>query len=387
MKRALALLLLLVAAAAQAAGSDEDFLAARKAFRTGNAARLDAYAKRLHGYLLEPYVLYYQLKMRLDNAKPDEVDAFIASHRDSPLSDRLRGDWLKVLGRNERWDLFEQLYPDLQDADLELTCYALQSRTRANPEEALEQARAIWFVNQRLPESCAPLMKALGASGELSAEDVWTRIHYALEAGRVSLARKLARQLPPGEAPAPHVLERARSNPAGYLERGRFDLKHRGGRETVMFAAHRLARTSAEQAATHWERLEERFDPDERAYVWTLIAYLGARAHDPGALLWYSRAGDNLSDQQLAWKVRAALQAQAWPVVLAAIEAMTQEERRHPAWRYWKARALIEVGRTREAERILKPLLRAACRGGTRRQDRAAARRLPAERCGNRCDE
>lgn len=356
MKRALALLLLLVAAAAQAAGSDDDFLAARKAFRTGNAARLNAYAKRLHGHLLEPYVVYYQLKMRLDDARPDEVDAFIESHRDSPLSDRLRGDWLKVLGKNERWDLFDRLYPELQDADLELTCYALQSRARANPDETLEQARAIWFVNRRLPESCAPLMKALGESGELSAEDVWTRIRYALEAGRVSLARKLARQLPPGEAPARHVLERARSNPARYLERGRFDLKSRGGRETVMFAAHRLARTSPEQAATHWERLEERFDPDERAYVWSLIAYLGARAHDPGALLWYSRAGDNLSDRQLTWKVRAALQAQAWPVVLSAIKAMTEDEREHPAWRYWRARALIETGRTREAERILKPL-------------------------------
>lgn len=356
MKRTLALLLLLVAASVQAAGSDEDFLGARKAFRTGNAARLDAYAKRLHGHLLEPYVRYYQLKMRLDDARPEEVNAFIESHRDSPLSDRLRADWLKVLGKNERWDLFEQLYPELQDADLELTCYALRSRARANPDEALEEARAVWFVNRRLPEGCAPLMKALGASGELSAEDVWTRIRYALEAGRVTLARKLARQLPPGEAPARHILERARSNPAGYLERGRFDLKYRGGRETVMFAAHRLARTSPEQAARHWERLEERFEPEERAYVWGLIGYLGARAHDPGALVWYSRAGDNLSDRQLAWKVRAALRGQAWPVVLAAIDAMTEEESRHPAWRYWKARALIEDGRMREAEQILKPL-------------------------------
>lgn len=356
MKRALALLLLMVAAAAQAAGSDADFLAARKAFRTGNAARLDAYAKRLQGHLLEPYVVYYQLKMRLEDARPEDVEAFIASHDDSPLSDRLRAAWLKVLGKNEQWDQFESLYPQLLDADLELTCYALQSRARADPDEVLEQARAIWFVNRRLPESCAPLMKALGDAGALSAEDVWTRIRYALEAGRVSLARKLARQLPRGEAPARHVLERARSNPARYLERGRFNLKYRGGREAVMFAAHRLARTSPEQAARHWERLEERFDPEERAYVWSLIGYLGARAHDPGALIWYSRAGDNLSDLQLAWKVRAALRGQAWNVVLAGISAMTEEERRHPAWRYWKARALIETGRTREAEQILKPL-------------------------------
>jgi soluble lytic murein transglycosylase len=268
----------------------------------------------------------------------------------------LRADWLKVLGKSERWDLFAQVLPQLRDADLELTCYAIQLRARANPDEALEESRPLWFVTGRLPESCAPLMKALRVSGALSSDDIWTRIRYALEAGRVSLARRLAQQLRPGEAPAPRVLEAARSNPAGYLERRRFNLKHRGGREAVMFAAHRLARTSPPQAARHWESLENRFSPEERAYVWSLIAYLGARAHDPGALEWYSRAGGNLSDLQLAWKVRAALRARAWPEVLEAIETMTGQESRQPTWRYWRARALMESGRTHEAEQILKPL-------------------------------
>lgn len=347
----------LVMLAAQAASMDSDFLAARKAFRVGNAAQLDAYAKRLRGHLLEPYVLYYQIKMRrLDKASPEDVRAFIASNRDSPLSERLRADWLKVLGKNERWDLFEQELLQVQDADLELTCYALQSRARANPDDVLEEARPLWFVTRRLPKSCAPLMKALSDSGALSSDDIWTRIRYALEVGRVSRARRLARQLPKGEAPAPRVLEAARSNPARYLERRRFNLKHRGGRETVMFAAHRLARTSPSQAARHWANLEDRFSPEERAYVWSLISYLGARAHDPGALEWYARAGKNLSDRQLAWKVRAALRARAWPEVLAAIEAMTDEESKKPAWRYWRARALLETGRAREAEKVLKPL-------------------------------
>lgn len=356
MKQFLAILLVMAMAGAQAASPDKDFHAAREAFRVGNAARLNVYAERLRGHLLEPYVRYYQLKLRLDDAAPQEVLEFIAAHDDSPLSDKLRGEWLKILGKKERWELFELGLRELRETDLDLTCYALQFRAQSNPEQALDDARPLWFVKRRLPKSCAPLMEALRNSGALSTNDIWTRIRYALEAGRVSRARQLARYLPKEEAPAARVLEAARSNPAGYLERRRFNLKYRGGRETVMFAAHRLARTSPSQAARHWSNLEDQFSPDERSYVWSLIAYLGARAHDPGALEWYQRAGKNLSDRQLAWKARAALRERAWPEVREAIETMTENESGKSAWRYWKARALIETGRVREAEAILKPL-------------------------------
>jgi soluble lytic murein transglycosylase len=122
-----------------------------------------------------------------------------------------------------------------------------------------------------------------------------------------------------------------------------------------MFAVHRLARVSPQQAAVHWMRLEERFDAEERGYVWGLIAYYGAMRHDTNALAWFARAAD-LSDLQLAWKARAALRAGNSEEVLNAISAMTQKESEDASWRYWKARALKALGKSDEAEAILKPL-------------------------------
>ena len=122
-----------------------------------------------------------------------------------------------------------------------------------------------------------------------------------------------------------------------------------------MFAVHRLARTSPQQAARHWTRLEEGFPSDDRAYVWGMIAYLGAMRHDADALGWYARAGD-LSDLQLAWKTRAALREKNWKEVLAAIDTMTEAESSDPAWRYWKARAMKALGRGPDADELLKPL-------------------------------
>jgi soluble lytic murein transglycosylase len=343
--------LVLAALAAESAALDDDFLAANEAFRAGDAARLERHAKRFEGHLLEPYFAYWQLNLRLEQATDDEVRAFLADNQASPLSGRLRNEWLKLLGSNQRWELFDQQLPLANGDDIEITCYALQSRMRVNPGETLPRARPLWFVARDLPESCTPLFNVLHDADLLSTGDMWTRIRLALEIGRVSLARRIAEWLPKGQAPAPHSLEAIASSPAQFLEQRKFDLQNRAGREAVIFAAHRLARTSPQAAARHWKQLEDRFDREERAYVWGLIAYLGARQHDPEALDWYRRAGD-LSDLQLAWKARAALRARAWPEALVAIEAMTEKESSAPAWRYWKARALNALEREEEAEQI-----------------------------------
>jgi soluble lytic murein transglycosylase len=346
---------LLAAATAQGAPLDGDFLAARDAYQSNDAARLEALAPRLQGHLLEPYVAYWRLSLRLEDASPAAVRDFLAANRDGPLAERLRSEWLKLLAWRGEWELFNAELPQLASRDLEITCHALQFRMQARPEEALPEARSLWFVTRDLPDGCTPLLNGLVAAGVLTVDDMWSRIRAALEAGRVSQARWVAEWLPAGEAPEPRSLERAASDPAGFIERGGGNLKTRAGRETVMFAVHRLARIAPQQAARRWERLEERFSREERAYVWGMIGYLGAMRHDPDALAWYARAGE-LSDLQLAWKVRAALRGANWREVLAAVDAMSEREGSISAWRYWRARALKAAGREDEAREVLEPL-------------------------------
>jgi soluble lytic murein transglycosylase len=353
-KTALLLCLALLSGAA-GASRDEDVLAAREAFRVGDLKKLDLYAQRLKGHVLEPYVQYWHLRTRLGAASPEEIRAFMHANRDSPVSEHMRADWLRLLGSRQQWELFDAEFPRLERDDVGITCYSLQSRLRTNRSQALIEARPLWFIARDLPENCNALFGELIAARMLSDDDLWTRVRLALEVGQVALARRVAEFLPKGEAPDGKALTAIASNPGGFLEKKSFDFKTRAGRETTMFAVYRLARTSPQQAAAHWARLEERFSPDDRAYVWGMIAYFGAIRHDPDALAWYSRAAD-LSDLQLAWKARAALRARSWPDVLAAINAMTPREAEDSSWRYWKARALRALGREEEALALLKPL-------------------------------
>jgi soluble lytic murein transglycosylase len=340
------------------AAPEDDFLAARDAFRTGDAPKLDLYAGRLGNYVLAPYVEYWQLGLRLQEATSAEVRRFMSTHADSPLASRLLADWLRVLGRAQQWAQFDLDYPGYTGQDVEITCYGLQSRVRAGQTDALEEARPLWFVPRELPESCTPLIDALVRNQRISQDDVWTRVRAALEGGNVSRANKAAQYLPQGQQPDYRTLTLITSNPAGYLARQQqFDLKTRTGRETVMYAAYRLARSSPQQAAMHWTGLEPRFSSAERGYVWGQIGYFGALRHEPDALAWLKK-GRDLSDLQLAWKARAALRLKDWNEVLAAIDAMTEKERGDAAWRYWKARAYRGTGRDAEALALLQPLAR-----------------------------
>jgi soluble lytic murein transglycosylase len=347
----------LLAAGTAIAAPDDDFMAAREAFRVGNGAKLAEFARKLKGYPLEPYVQFWQLRLRLEDASPDEVQSVLAATRDGPVSDQLRTDWLKVLGKRQDWAAYAAEYPKLASTDnTELACYALQAGLGpATLDEWQARVRQLWFTGRDLPDSCAPLLDTLKAQEALQREDVWLRVRLALEAGNTGVAMRAAQYLPEGHGLDARQLTAIAANPQQFLDGKQLNLRSRGGREMALFAVQRLARTSPQLAAERLEKLGPQLSESERAYGWGMVASLGAQRLDPNAAAWYKRAGE-LNDQQLGWKVRTALRQQRWPDVLAAIEAMSAKEQQEPAWRYWKARALRQQGRVEEARAVFVPL-------------------------------
>ncbi|MFN3397525.1 MAG: transglycosylase SLT domain-containing protein [Sulfurimicrobium sp.] len=352
---------LLLLSQAGAASRDDDFLAARDAFRAGDAIRLNALAKRLTDSVLAPYLAYYQLQLRIRDASEEEVRGFIAKNADSPLSDRLRADWLRILGQQQNWTLFEMEYPALvNNDDVELACFALQAGLQRGDDAAVREARRKWLSGGELPPSCKPVFDALFAAGRLDVEDIWARIRLALEMGNIGVARQIITDyLPEKQRAGLKKLERVADNPQQFLDSGAVDTQSRPGRELAMFAIYRLARSLPAAAESGWERLHTRFGAEEQAYVWGQMAFHAARQHDPVALKWFHKAdGAPLNELQMTWRVRAALRAQDWPEVLSGIAAMPEVLQNQGAWRYWKARALKASGQIGPANAILAPLSR-----------------------------
>ncbi len=335
---------------------DELFLAARDAARVGDRAKLAKYEPQLQGYLLEPYVESWLLHLRLDEVPSEKVRAFLARQQGSVVAEQLRREWLKTLGKKQRWDLFQLEYPLLVGDDNEVACYALQARWQHQDASALEEVRAQWYAPRELLEGCVPLAEAQIAAGKFTNRHVWERIRLLLEAGAVSAAWHAAEYLPAGE-----TLERAQlfsvaAGPQRYLDAKKRNWSRRPVRELAMFALHRLARTEPLAAAGYWTpKLRANFSVEEQGYVWSQLALQAARHNLTEALEWYGNADAGaapLSEEQLAWRLRAALRQGNWAAVKLAAAKMAPLQRNEPAWIYWQGRASAALGNAAEARSL-----------------------------------
>ena len=351
----------LALAASAAAQSDTDFLAAKAAFDRNDRARLATLAPRLDAHVLAPYVGYWQLKLALDEALPEAVRAYVEKYPNTPLADRLRVDWLKVLARRGQWSRFALDYPPPASDDVELACYGIQYRWQRDGDEALAAAKPMWFTPQATPDACEPLFAALIRRGDLTTADRLARLRLAVEAGNLRTAQTIATGLPGKDRIGELEFAEATREAQRTLVKGQFALDTAAGRELALAALERAARADAADARAPWVKLRDRLPEQERRYGNGRLAFHAARQLNPAANDWFREAGMvALGAEAQAWRVRAALRAVAWDDVLDAIAAMPEGQRQEVAWRYWRGRALAATGRRDEAAIVFGELAREA---------------------------
>jgi soluble lytic murein transglycosylase len=324
---------------------DAAFLSAREAFRNGESLHLARQMALLQGHPLHAWAEYWALRLRLENGDSSGVPDYLGRYTGAYLAEKLRSDWLRVLGKKGDWEAFQRELPALALPDTEVTCFAAQAA------RAPDKTRPLWLSGQELPQACETLVGQLVAVGGLTVEEIWQRVRRLLEAKRVGAARSAAVYLPAAEGFDGHGLESIAQSPTQHL--ARLPAGHaarRGAREVTLFAVQRLARSDPSDAANRFARIESQFAAEERAYAWGQIAWQAALRHQPEALTWYGKAaGTVLSEEQMSWQVRAALRLHDWSAVKRTISAMPPTLAAQPEWTYWLGRALAASGQAEEA--------------------------------------
>lgn len=352
------LLFLLSAAVPAKADSGSDFLAAREAWARGDMRRFEQQAAKMPAdHVLRPYVAYWKVARQLED--DSRVADFLAAYPDTWLAERLRGEWLKDLGRREMWPAYLAEFPRLARPEASHICFVRRAELALGDRKSLREAIGLWFTGRDQPSACSPLFSLLLSQGLLTEEDVWKRLRLAFEAGNVGVARSLLGAIPEGERPLAAWVDQAYRDPAKYLSAGAAGWNGRARREVGFFALSRLARTDSIAAARMLEANLPSLPEADRQYAWGLLALEAARRHEPQAPPWFAKTGGiGLSEFQREWWARAALRSEDWNAVLWAISGMSEKTRSQPVWRYWQARALKALGQGLAANRIFAPLSR-----------------------------
>jgi soluble lytic murein transglycosylase len=329
-------------------GADADFhvLGALDGYRAGDPMKLAKHAKNTEQHVLRPWVEYWRLTLRLDDAQTSDVRAFLSTQANTYVAELLRADWLKVLGKRADWKEFDRENANYGREDLEIRCYAWLSRLSRGDESALDEAQEMWLEPRDLPPGCDKLADTLWERNRIQVTDVWLRVRELFENGQITAAKEALGYLPKAEAPDERALAEAARQPKRLLERLPKTMERRATREVVVLAAIRHARNDPEGAAEALEGpLAKRLPEEDLRYLWGRVGFEAARVHHENALKWYARAGDlRMDDDQLAWRARAGLRRGSWQTVRDAIDRMSPELRREPAWTYWYGRALAAQG-------------------------------------------
>ncbi|MGE0349549.1 MAG: transglycosylase SLT domain-containing protein [Hydrogenophaga sp.] len=328
---------------AQTAPGDTALLDMREAFRRNSTTQLAALLPAVRGHVLEPLAVYWDTRARLELASPAEIRAALARMPGTYWEDRLRNDWLLLLGKSRDWANFDTELPlfRMKD-DRQVRCYALlrdMATGRMPPEAIAAQVQANWLAQRDADDGCASAAQTLLDAGHLKPQVVWQRARLAMDANRPRVAAQAVAMIDPELATQ---VDGIASDPAKYLDERITALRVRT-REMVTLAIIRLAFSDPAAAALEMERTrwKAQLTQEERGWAWGVIGKRSAQKLQEEALNWFARGEDRyMDDDHLAWKARAGMRAGAWGAVRDAVNAMSTAQQREPAWVYWKARAL-----------------------------------------------
>jgi soluble lytic murein transglycosylase len=312
----------------------------------------------LRDYPLYYYLRYQYLKPRLKEVNGFEIKAFLKSYGNTYFGDLLRGEWLQQLANQNDWKTFVKFYTPQKSVNLQCNYAWARIVTRTNRPAAIQDAKKLWLVGKSQPEACVPVFEHLYRTGQIDKELIWKRIGLAMNKGKLSLARTLAKRLEPTESIWELQWETMHKSPAQTLTNfNRPDLPI--VREIIRHGIKRLARKNFSAAESHWKNLQRRysFSVQQIGEMQRDLALASVKHEHPLALKWLAAVNKKyLNDKVSKTRIKLALKQQNWYAVADFIGELPKKEKKSLRWRYWLARALEQIGKTTQARRIYKSL-------------------------------
>ena len=325
--------------------SDDVILEMNQAFKKNDKAQLSRLLPKAKGHALESWAAYWELRVRLDQASTAEIQEFLTTYAGTYAEDRLRNDWLLQLGRQRDWALIAQEYPRFRmNDDREVRCYALGTDAQLSKPETPAELKKLWYALRESDDGCTTVAEKLHDAKKLDSLDVWRKARLAMDNNRPRTAQS-ALNIESVELGKQAILIHA--DPQKYLDK-RIVAFTRKRKELSVLALIRIANTDPDKAA---QLLEKKWGlmltKEEHNWTWGVIGKQAAQKLQDNAHQYFSKVSRNqdLNDDLLAWKARAALRQGDWKAVATTLDAM-EDAKNDATWIYWKARAQLSTATT-----------------------------------------
>jgi soluble lytic murein transglycosylase len=377
-RRWLAGLLLVLPFAVTPAATDEpatarrNFLAAEAALAAGAFGRAEVLASTLGDYPLRVDLEAALFQTQLETTAPASLTDWLAEHAGLLPAEAVRSRWLRQLALSGQWQSYADHY--LPQTDIALRCAHLNARLEiGRPAGVAAEAAELWVTGRSLPPDCDAVFRYLETQPEFTPELHWRRLEAALAKKNLDFAAWLVRRYPKLNAPWAERLLRARRDPGAALD-ALADTATDPRASAVRLEAYRSwASKSAEAAAAHFDRRLAGREPGpaDEAIMATLARALSA-ARSPAAANWFDRLPAAAQDAPLQEAMlRTALATSDWRRLEVWTRGEAAIDMEPLRWRYFRARALEQLGDQTAAEAIYRGLV-----GGTDYYSLRAADRL-----------
>ena len=325
--------------------ADEVILDMNQAFKKNDKAQLSRLLPKAKGHALEPWAAYWELRVRLDQASDSEIQQFLTQYAGTYAEDRLRNDWLLQMGRQRDWADFAKEYPRFRmNDDREVRCYALSTEAFITKPETAAELKRLWYAFRDTEDGCTYTAEKLHDLKKMESLDLWRKARLAMDNNRPRAAQ-LALNIESTELGKQAILIHA--DPQKYLDKRILAITKKR-KELSVLALIRIANTDPDKAA---QLLEKKWGlmltKEEHNWVWGVIGKQAAQKLQDNAHSYFNKVSRNqdLNDDLLIWKTRAALRSGDWKAVISAIDAM-DSAKQDSTWIYWKARGQLAANPT-----------------------------------------
>lgn len=351
------------------------YLAAKQAMKKNDVRQYQQLKAQLTHYPLYPYLEYSEISKKLSTyvakykhnkrhskseyqALSQNIDDFLSRQDNTYLGSRLLSKWLTHLAATKNWRDYKRYYqPYVKKTTL--ACFNIEATIHHRapfPNKAIE---ALWLNKKSQPDACNPIFQQWERKGYLTQDLLWQRHKLAVDSKNYNLASYLHRKMKPSTQYLASLYTRIHKHPArikGAKELSsplsKADSATRKKLKDITYnGLYRYAYSEPVASIALLNKLNASygFSTDELATLKNRIASrLLSKKHINEAIDVLNTIPTEQQNSNIEKLLRVFLAQQQWANIANWIDKLPSEEAASDRWKYWKARALEELQKTKQ---------------------------------------